>query len=50
MNITYEDKKNGVKIVFDGETREIISWNMPLSYEDTEIEEEFAYARLAVFG
>lgn len=49
--ITYIDRERDIEIVFDKKTREIISWSMPLSYwEDNEIEEEFCYARLAVFG
>lgn len=47
--IIYKDAKRGVEIVFDKDTREIISWDMPY-WEDTEIEEEFSWARLAVFG
>lgn len=47
--VKYIDSKRDVEIVFDKDTREIISWSMPY-WEDTEIEEEFAYARLAVFG
>lgn len=47
--ITYIDRQRDVEIVFDKKTREIISWSMPY-WEDNEIEEEFAYARLAVFG
>jgi len=49
--ITYIDRQRDIEIVFDKKTREIISWSMPSTYwEDNEIEEEFAYARLAVFG
>lgn len=47
--ITYIDRQREVEIVFDKDTREIILWSMP-HWEDNEIEEEFAYARLAVFG
>lgn len=47
--ITYIDRQREVEIVFDKDTREIISWSMPY-WEDNEIEEEFTYARLAVFG
>lgn len=47
--ITYIDRQRDVEIVFDKDTREIISQSMPY-WEDNEIEEEFAYARLAVFG
>ena len=47
--ITYIDRQRDVEIVFNKDTREIISWSMPY-WEDNEIEEEFTYARLAVFG
>lgn len=47
--ITYIDRQRNVEIVFNKDTREIISWSIPY-WEDNEIEEEFAYARLAVFG
>ena len=48
--IKYIEKDRNVEIIFNKETKEIISWNMPLEYEDTEIEEEFSYARLEIFG
>lgn len=48
--IKYIDQERNVEIVFNKETKEIISWTMPLDYEDTEIEEEFSYARLEIFG
>lgn len=47
--VKYIDSERDVEVVFDKDTKEIVSWSMPY-WEDTEIEEEFAYARLAVFG